>query len=858
MRLRSADKSKAPQEKPAEDASRKKVPALISFWLHGVLGVAIVLLLAFALALFAWMDREEASSLRQLEISSNLLVRDLNGRLSMLKKRLRDWSADPQLREVFRSGSSEDLLTSEESLARNIPGVQRVRLVKPGISGAEEDPQTDPLSYAGLDLVHEAKRQRDLTLLEVHRVGSADEHLAIAAPVLDEESVLGVVHVSLPSSLLPSVAEASGESGRILFQQRVADQVVTVDPERGEAAPAALPDLQTPVQGTRLRIVAWVDDSGMLDAKLLFFVGAAFLMLVALVGVALLVPLRGLRQALAMDFAVVVALVEDAVGRKPVRPVQCRLAETQPVIEVLTGLLRGLPPETGGTPQAPKELTPSTAQGTEVGGAAEEELSHAAGEESVDHAFDSFQEPASVPPPESVPAEIFRAYDIRGLVDVGLTTELMHFLGRAVGTEVTEAGDQTVIVGRDTRSSSMELSESLVSGLRASGCDVLDLGVAPTPLVYFATRYQGDTSGVVVTASHNPESYNGLKVVINGRSLAGQQIKALRERILAGSFSRGDGRYQFGDLVADYVDQVEKDVAIARTLKVVIDCGNAAASVLAPSLFRALGCELVEINCNTDAGFPDGRPPDPTRPECLEALQRAVVSQVADLGLAFDGDGDRLGVVDSSGKIIWPDRVLMLLSADVLSRYPGTDVVFDVKCSQHLATEILRNGGRPVMWRSGHAPLKAKLQETGALLAGEWTGHIIFRERWFGFDDALYSGARLLEVLALDPRPSAEIFADLPESISTPELFVHLAEGESEAVMTAVLAQASQLSGLELFTEDGLRAETAHGWGLVRASNTQPALVFRFEADDEAELSRIKDLFRGIMERAAPELRLPF
>ena len=424
--------------------------------------------------------------------------------------------------------------------------------------------------------------------------------------------------------------------------------------------------------------------------------------------------------------------------------------------------------------------------------------------------------------------------------------------------EVTEAGDQTVIVGRDTRSSSMDLSESLVSGLRASGCDVLDLGVAPTPLVYFATRYQGDTSGVVVTASHNPESYNGLKVVINGRSLAGQEIKALRERIMAGSFSRGDGRYQFGDLVADYVGQVEKDVAIARTLKVVIDCGNAAASVLAPALFRALGCELVEINCNPDAGFPDGRPPDPTRPECLEALQHAVVSQVADLGLAFDGDGDRLGVVDSSGKIIWPDRVLMLLAADVLSRYPGTDVVFDVKCSQHLATEILRNGGRPVMWKSGHAPLKAKLQETGALLAGEWTGHIIFRERWFGFDDALYSGARLLEVLALDPRPSAEIFAGLPEAVSTPEFFLHLAEGESEAVMTAVLAQSSQLSGLELFTEDGLRAETASGWGLVRASNTQPALVFRFEADDEAELSRIQGLFRGIMERAAPELRLPF
>jgi phosphomannomutase/phosphoglucomutase len=265
-----------------------------------------------------------------------------------------------------------------------------------------------------------------------------------------------------------------------------------------------------------------------------------------------------------------------------------------------------------------------------------------------------------------------------------------------------------------------------------------------------------------------------------------------------------------------------------------------------------------EINCNPDAGFPDGRVPDPTRPECLEALQHAVVSQGADLGLAFDGDGDRLGVVDSSGKIIWPDRVLMLLAADVLSRHPGTDVVFDVKSSHHLATEILRHGGRPVMWKSGHALLKAKLEETGALLAGEWTGHIIFRERWFGFDDALYSGARLLEVLALDPRPSAEVFEELPEAIGTPELFLYLDEGQSAPIMKAVLAQAGHLNGLELYTEDGLRAESDHGWGLVRASNTQPALVFRFEADDEAELERIQDQFRRIMERVAPELPLPF
>jgi phosphomannomutase/phosphoglucomutase len=459
---------------------------------------------------------------------------------------------------------------------------------------------------------------------------------------------------------------------------------------------------------------------------------------------------------------------------------------------------------------------------------------------------------------EPIPAQIFRAYDIRGIVDEELTAPLVHDIGRAVGTEAREAGDQTVIVGRDTRPSGKVLLDSLVAGLRKSGCDVLDLGVVPTPLVYFTTHYQGTTSGVMVTASHNPVNYSGLKIVVGGATLDEERISELRERILSKSFSEGDGKYRAGDLIPDYVDHVAKDVAIARTLKVVVDCGNAAAAVVAPQLYHALGCDLVELDCDPSAGFPDGRVPDPTRPECLEALQYAVVSQGADLGLAFDADGDSLGIVDSSGKIIWPDRVLMLLAADVLSRHPGTDVVFDVNSSHHLASEILRHSGRPVMWKSGHGPLKAKLRDTGALIGGERSGHIIFRERWFGFDDALYSGARLLEVLALDPRPSAEVFATLPEALSTPEFVLPLAEGESTRIMKAVIEQAKRLKGFDLITVDGLRVESEQSWGLVRASNTQPALSFRFEAEDEVGLSKIQYLLRRIMERAAPELELPF
>jgi phosphomannomutase/phosphoglucomutase len=468
------------------------------------------------------------------------------------------------------------------------------------------------------------------------------------------------------------------------------------------------------------------------------------------------------------------------------------------------------------------------------------------------------REGAAPAPLADVPAQVFRAYDIRGIVGQDLTAELAHHLGLAVGGELGEDGERKVMVARDTRPSGEELCAALVEGLREGGCDVIDLGVVPTPLLYFATRYQGDTSGVMVTGSHNPPEYNGMKVVIGGVALEGERIAALRERMLSGGSRRSPGGYDAEDLARVYIAYVDKDVAIARTMKVVVDCGNGAASLLAPALYRALDCDVVELDCDPAAGFPNGRVPDPSRPECLESLRQRVVEEGADLGLAFDGDGDRLGVVDSSGKIIWTDRVLMLLAADVLSRHPGTDVVFDVKCSHHLAGEILRNGGRPVMWRSGHSPLKAKVRETGALLAGEWSGHIVFQERWYGVDDALYAGARLLEVLALDPRCTAEVFAALPEAIATPELMLPLAEGEAGAIMKTVLGLAQRLDGVEVQTIDGLRVQMDGGWGLVRASNTRPALTFRFEADDEPTLEKVKALFRTIMESAASGRELPF
>lgn len=848
MRLRRADQGPPAKPRATKRPSAKRRLGLTSFWLLNLVAVAAILMLAFAVGLRAWMDKADEYSARYLGSTTAVLVQELGGRAAALQGRLREWGADPALQAALRDSDPERLEAIAEGLTRQVPDALWVRVFKP--EGAKGGGQTQALSFAGLDLVHQAERERRVTALEVHRLGTEEAHLAIAGPVLDARGgeLLGVVHLALPLSLLPPASAAGGEWGSVYYQQRVGEQVAFLDPARAKSPPRGEPVQVAPVPGTRLQVAAWIERDSLVESDLLSYGALGLVLVLALIGGALYLNLVLVRRALAADHAALVALVEDGVNRRPARPRLARLSDMQPLFDVLASLVYKLAPasvesgiaatEAEGTPRVEAgSVAPTTAAaGLELGPL--EEVAHV---------------------PIAVPANVFRAYDIRGRVDGDLTPELVRNLGRAIALEADEAGDLTVLIARDTRPSGEALSQALVEGLCASGRDVIDLGVVPTPVLYFAANYQGGKSGVVITGSHNPPEYNGLKVVIDGQALGGERITRLRERILAGAFLRGEGHVRHQDLIDAYLGEITAGVAVARTLKVIIDCGNGTAARVAPRLYRALGCQLIELNCDPAAGFPDGRVPDPARLECLQALQARVVAEGADLGLAFDGDADRLGVVDSGGKIIWPDRVLMLLAADVLSRQPGSDIVFDVKSSHHLADEIQRSGGRPVIWQSGHAPLKAKLRETGAPLAGEWSGHIIFGERWYGFDDALYAGARLLEVLALDPRSSAEVFAALPESpISTPELAVTLEEGEPARLMASILALADRLDGVQVNTIDGLRAEFDRGWGLVRASNTQPALLFRFEADDEEALGRIQTLFTRLLDRAAPGLELPF
>jgi phosphomannomutase/phosphoglucomutase len=458
----------------------------------------------------------------------------------------------------------------------------------------------------------------------------------------------------------------------------------------------------------------------------------------------------------------------------------------------------------------------------------------------------------------AVPDSIFRAYDIRGVVGETLTEEGVYAIGRALGSEAFERGQQTIAIGRDGRASSPILAAALERGLCDSGRDVIDIGLVPTPVLYFATYHLNTHSGVMITGSHNPANYNGLKIVLDGKALSGEAITAIRDRIRKGDFTSGSGTLSKVEVNADYLRRITGDIpkAVDKPLKVVVDCGNGVPAVLAPDLIRALGHEVIELFCEVDGTFPNHHP-DPSQPENLHDLIEAVRREQADLGLAFDGDGDRLGVVDGQGNIIWPDRQMMLFAKDVLSRNPGREIIFDVKCSRHLSSVIKSSGGVPLMWKTGHSLIKSKMREIGAPLAGEMSGHIFFKERWYGFDDALYAAARLLEILVKDPRPSAEVFAELPGGVATPELRLDMPETRHAAFM-AKLIESAAFDGAEVHTVDGLRVDFPDSWGLIRPSNTTPCLILRFEADDQTALERIQSQFRTLIMRIGPELTLPF
>ncbi len=458
----------------------------------------------------------------------------------------------------------------------------------------------------------------------------------------------------------------------------------------------------------------------------------------------------------------------------------------------------------------------------------------------------------------SLSKSIFKAYDIRGIIGNTLDEGVARQIGHAFGAAALAKGERSVVIGRDGRLSGPALAAALAEGLRAAGADVIDLGVVATPMVYFGTNVLETKSGIMVTGSHNPPDYNGFKMVLAGEAIYGDAITGLYDHIASGTLQAAaqPGGYRTHDIRAAYLERIIGDVKIARPIKIAVDCGNGVAGAFAGDLYRGMGCEVIELFCEVDGNFPNHHP-DPAHPENLQDLIRALQESDAEIGLAFDGDGDRLGLVTKDGQIIYPDRQMMLFAADVLSRVPGEQILYDVKCTRHLAPYIEKSGGKPLMYKTGHSLVKAKLKETGAPLGGEMSGHIFFKERWYGFDDGLYAGARMLEILTKEQDPSALLNA-LPQSDSTPELHLHLQEGENFALMDKLRADATFPGNERIITIDGLRVEYADGFGLARSSNTTPVIVMRFEAESPEALARIQGQFRDVILTAKPDAQLPF
>ena len=804
---------------------------------------------------------------------------------------------DHALAELLQSGSAADAMARQRELAKALDA-PRVLLIVDGMESRRLG-QYPQLSYAELDMVLEAKSGRQ-PLVEVHQPASSGAHFDIIRAVRAHDKIVGYVLVSFDNQpLLTELRRLATKGAKLELRQRLNKNEDKLLVSLGDSRNSGQSPLSYPVAGARWQLFYWAPDTvwQVFGVDWQFTYWITFLEILAVMALMMAVFRRHLEGVLAADAGLFYVFIKDRIkGQWLGKNYTPRLKEFDAQLEKLRSLnltpqssLRRVPRKKNLTAKSESgkqggsgKKQQTTAQKQAEAMALDDSYTHLLGQgekpepKREEESFDVLPEPepapvqapapakkAPVAPPVAEPKNnvgqasrsIFRAYDIRGVVDKTLTAEVAYDIGRAIGSEAWVRGEQSIVVGRDGRFSGPKLSEALIQGLRDSGRDVIDIGRVPTPIVYFATHYLSTRSGVMVTGSHNPPDYNGFKIVLKGEILSGSAIKSLHSRTANQDFTMGEGTLTTQDIQSDYIARVIADVTVKRPLRVVVDCGNGVAGGVAPVVLRGLGCEVSELYCEVDGHFPNHHP-DPSRPENLVDLVEEVRSCKADIGLAFDGDGDRLGVVDSRGNIIWPDQQLMLFAADLLKAQPGGQVIYDVKCSRHLHHQIEEHDGVPLMWKSGHSLMRSKLQETQALLAGEMSGHIFFNDRWYGFDDGLYTAVRLIEILARGNDSSADIFARLPQSLSTPELHVELPEGANFELMER-LQERANFQGAELIYLDGIRAEFDGGWGLVRASNTTPSLTLRFEADNEEWLAQIKEIFRDELLALDPTLELP-
>lgn len=783
---------------------------------------------------------------------------------------------DPALLQALQSGNPA-LIDEAQNRLRFRDGVLGARLNPPGMSEVGSQGAL-PVSFSTLDMLNKVTRGEE-PVPEARAVGER-WMVYSAAPLRSDPSapVSGTLLLAFdPQRLLDALPVMPESTGKIRLIQQFGNGPEQVLLQRGEADGAKPQRLETGYANWKLEFTP----GPALDSSppwLLLTLAA----LVALAGVLLGLYLneRALQRAICADVRQLDQLLQELSRGKAVKPFGLGLP-------VLNGLARRLACFSPSLQQPVTEIVDKkdgsgSAPGSKMTDlktrSASASASHVAtGDDWTDPLFQDtdildidildenqdflrsehppvMSSPASVAP--KFPDDIFRAYDIRGIVGDTLSAETAYWIGRAIGSESLAQNEPNVSVGRDGRLSGPELVQQLIQGLHDSGCHVSDVGLVPTPALYYAANVLAGKTGVMLTGSHNPKDYNGFKIVIAGDTLANEQIQALHERIKTGNLTSAKGSITKVDILDRYFKQIKEDIVMARKMKVVVDCGNGAAGVIAPQLIEALGCEVISLFAEVDGNFPNHHP-DPGKLENLQDLIAKVKETGADLGLAFDGDGDRVGVVTNKGNVVYPDRLLMLFALDVLKRNPGADIIFDVKCTRRLTPLIQQHGGRPVMWKTGHSLIKKEMKKSGALLAGEMSGHIFFKERWFGFDDGIYSAARLLEILSQESQSAEDLFETFPNDISTPEINIKVTDTTKFSIIEA-LEKDAQWGDAKLTTIDGVRVDYPKGWGLVRASNTTPVLVLRFEAETEAELQRIKDVFHAELKKVAPDLQLPF
>ncbi|RMG36202.1 MAG: phosphomannomutase/phosphoglucomutase [Gammaproteobacteria bacterium] len=776
---------------------------------------------------------DEQSAKAAAEALAARIAAHLQGRKALLKV----VTSSAAVHEALKGGKRNQLDRAARVMEQLLPEVLQIRLFSPREAVTlEPDPQGKaPMGFAGVDLVRRALRG-EVTAAEVHQIASGRPYLGMASPIREKNAVIGAVFAAWPVGKLQQVVVAARqETARLWLVQggRKGYALGGAGKPPPDAEGIAVPGsiwkvyyLPVPAQAAGV----WV---------LLSAAGALLLLVIAVA----FLQHRTLRRDLTADMARLSFLAEALLD--PGRAPETGGAVTEVARDAMTKLSELVREQRRGGGVTPQKVALKTKRSKEPKAAVEEAAS-------LGIEVTETEERPAVP----APANCFRAYDIRGLAETEVSDRMALGLGWAFGELARDNGVEEVFIAHDPRPSSPLLYDALCNGLAEMGLRVVELGMVPVGVLYVAMHRAPESAAVMVTGSHNPPEYNGFKLYLRTAPVHGEQLQQLRERMQQGGFEPRPGFRERRDVLNDYLDAIAGDISLGHPVTVVVDGGNGAAGEVACRLLERLGCEVVPLFCEPDGSFPHHHP-DPSRPENLEALRAEVVGRGAALGIAFDGDGDRIGVVDDQGEPVRPEHLLMLLAGDILRRHPGSDVIFDVKSSRHLATFILAQGGRPIMWRAGHTLMKEKMRETGALIGGEYSGHIYIKERWFGSDDGIYVAARLLEVVTEDPRSLHEQLAELPVSPATPELQLMMAEGQPQQAMRAIMAIAN-FPDARVVDLDGLRIEFGEGWGLVRPSNTTPSLVFRFEADDEAALEEIRARFRELLHKALPDVTPPF